>query len=41
MLVQVCGLPGAGKSTLSAAIAEQLPLGETTQEALRFLGCVQ
>ena len=25
MLVQVCGLPGAGKSTLSAAIAEQLP----------------
>jgi len=25
MLIQVCGLPGAGKSTLSAAIAEQLP----------------
>jgi predicted kinase len=25
MLVQVCGLPGAGKSTLSAALAEQLP----------------
>ena len=25
MLVQVCGLPGAGKSTLSAAIAEELP----------------
>lgn len=25
MLVQVCGLPGAGKSTLSAAIAEVLP----------------
>jgi predicted kinase len=25
MLVQVCGLPGAGKSTLSAAIAEKLP----------------
>ncbi|MFZ7086586.1 AAA family ATPase [Curtobacterium sp. RRHDQ10] len=25
MLVQVCGLPGAGKSTLSAAIAERLP----------------
>ncbi|GAB2984779.1 AAA family ATPase [Frigoribacterium salinisoli] len=25
MLVQVCGLPGAGKSTLSAAIAEQVP----------------
>jgi predicted kinase len=24
MLVQVCGLPGAGKTTLSAAIAEQL-----------------
>ncbi|PZF40510.1 MULTISPECIES: ATP-binding protein [unclassified Curtobacterium] len=25
MLVQVCGLPGAGKSTLSAAIAELTP----------------
>ena len=25
MLVQVCGLPGAGKSTLSAAIAERVP----------------
>ena len=25
MLVQVCGLPGAGKSTLSAAIAELMP----------------
>lgn len=25
MLIQVCGLPGAGKSTLSAAIAERLP----------------
>jgi len=25
MLVQVCGLPGAGKSTLSAAIAEWAP----------------
>lgn len=25
MLIQVCGLPGAGKSTLSAALADRIP----------------
>jgi predicted kinase len=34
MLVQVCGLPGAGKSTLAAAIADALPVVSLRADAI-------
>jgi predicted kinase len=34
MLVQVCGLPGAGKSTLSAAIADRIPVTSLRVDAI-------
>lgn len=34
MLVQVCGLPGAGKSTLAAAIADAMPVVSLRADAI-------
>lgn len=34
MLVQICGLPGAGKSTLAAAVAEVMPVVSLRVDAI-------